>query len=206
LIGEGIGVSADDVRLYLALRESAHQRLFAHVAWLRPRLVGAIEEYAGSIRVDSSRLGEAMDGVDLSNPEALQQLMASGLLQPADTDEQRAALARLETLLALVEGWVDDVVDIAIANRMPSAMALRETMRRRRAAGGPAEKMFSTLVGMELRPRSLREAATLFAAVRSMGSLDDRDALWGHPDLLPGADDLKDPLGFIERSNEPDVG
>ena len=206
LIGEGIGVSADDVRLYLALRESAHQRLFAHVVWLRPRLVGAIEEYAGGIRVDSSRLSESMDGVDLSNPEALQQLMASGLLQPADTDEQRAALARLETLLALVEGWVDDVVDIAIANRMPSAVALRETMRRRRAAGGPAEKMFSTLVGMELRPRSLREAATLFAAVRSLGSLDDRDALWGHPDLLPGADDLTDPLGFIERSNEPDVG
>lgn len=205
LIGEGIGVSADDVRLYLALRESAHQRLFAHVAWLRPRLVGAIEEYAGGIRVDTSRLGDALEGIDLSNPDALQQVMASGLLQPADTDEQRAALARLETLLALVEGWVDDVVDIAIGGRMPSAVALRETMRRRRAAGGPAEKMFSTLVGIELRPRSLREAATLFAAVRSMGSMDQRDGLWGHPDLLPSAEDLTDPLGFIERSNEPDV-
>lgn len=205
LIGAGIGVSADDVRIYLALRESAHQRLFAHVAWLRPRLVGAIEEYAGGIRVDTSRLGDAMAGVDLSNPEALQQLMASGLLQPADTDEQRTALARLETLLALVEGWVDDVVEIAIGGRMPSAVALRETMRRRRAAGGPAEKMFATLVGMELRPRSLREAATLFAAVRSMGSMDDRDGLWGHPDLLPSAEDLTDPLGFIERSNQPDV-
>ncbi len=204
--GAGIGVAADDVRLYLALRESAHQRLFAHTAWLRPRLIGAIEEYAGGIRVDTSRLGDAMAGVDLSNPEALQQLMASGLLQPADTDEQRAALVRLETLLALVEGWVDDVVDTAIAGRMPSALALRETMRRRRAAGGPAEKMFATLVGMELRPRSLREAANLFAAVRSLKSIADRDGLWGHPDLLPDGEDLTDPLGFVERSNQPDVG
>ena len=204
--GAGIGVAADDVRLYLALRESAHQRLFAHTAWLRPRLMGAIEEYAGGIRVDTSRLGDAMSGVDLSNPEALQQLMASGLLQPADTDEQRAALVRLETLLALVEGWVDDVVDTAIAERMPSALALRETMRRRRAAGGPAEKMFATLVGMELRPRSLREAANLFAAVRSLKSIADRDGLWGHPDLLPDGEDLTDPLGFVERSNQPDVG
>ena len=204
--GAGIDVAADDVRLYLALRESAHQRLFAHTAWLRPRLMGAIEEYAGGIRVDTSRLGDARAEVDLSNPDALQQLMASGLLQPADTDEQRAALARLETLLALVEGWVDDVVDTAIAGRMPSALALRETMRRRRAAGGPAEKMFSTLVGMELRPRSLREAANLFAAVRSLKSIADRDGLWGHPDLLPDGEDLTDPLGFVERSNQPDVG
>jgi putative hydrolase len=205
--GEGLGLSVDDVRLYLALRESAHQRLFAHVAWLRPRVIGAVEEYARGIRVDQSRLAEAMGEVDMTNPEALQQLMSSGLLQPEDTDEQRAAVARLETLLALVEGWVDDVVDSAIADRLPSAVQLRETMRRRRAAGGPAEKTFATLVGMELRPRLAREAATLFAVVRAGRGAQERDALWAHPDLLPGPADLGDPLGFIETSaSELDFG
>ncbi len=197
---EGLGLSVDDVRLYLALRESAHQRLFAHVAWLRPRVIGAVEEYARGVRVDQARLAEAMGEVDVSNPEALQQLMSSGLLQPEDTDEQRAAIARLETLLALVEGWVDDVVDTAIADRLPSSVQLRETMRRRRAAGGPAERTFATLVGMELRPRLAREAATLFAVVRAGRGVEARDALWAHPDLLPGPDDLADPLGFIEDS------
>ncbi|MDO9485881.1 MAG: zinc-dependent metalloprotease, partial [Actinomycetota bacterium] len=75
---------------------------------------------------------------------------------------------------------------------------------RRRAAGGPAEKAFGSLVGLQLRPRALREAATLFAAVRSQGDAGARDALWGHPDLLPDAEDLKDPLGFIERSTAAD--
>jgi putative hydrolase len=198
--GEGLGLPVDDVRLYLALRESAHQRLFAHVPWLRPRIIGAVEEYARGVRVDQSRLQEAMGDIDMSNPQALQELMGSGLLQPEDTEEQRAAVARLETLLALVEGWVDDVVDQAIAERLPSAVQLRETMRRRRAAGGPAEKTFATLVGMELRPRLAREAATLFAVVRAGRGSDARDALWAHPDLLPGPDDLADPLGFIEDS------
>ena len=198
--GEGLGLPVDDVRLYLALRESAHQRLFAHVPWLRPRIIGAVEEYARGVHVDQSRLTEAMGEVDLSNPEALQQLMGSGLLQPEDTEEQRAAIARLETLLALVEGWVDDVVETAIADRLPSAVQLRETIRRRRAAGGPAEKTFATLVGMELRPRLAREAATLFAVVRAGRGFEARDALWAHPDLLPGPDDLADPLGFIEDS------
>ena len=198
--GEGLGLPVDDVRLYLALRESAHQRLFAHVAWLRPRVIGAVEEYAKGVRVDQDRLAEAMGEIDMQDPEALQQLMGSGLLQPEDTPEQAAALARLETLLALVEGWVDDVVDTAIAERLPSAVQLRETIRRRRAAGGPAEKTFSTLIGMELRPRLAREAATLFAVVRAGRGVEARDALWAHPDLLPGPDDLSDPLGFIETS------
>ena len=203
----GLGLSLDDARLYLALRESAHQRLFAHVAWLRPRMIGAVEEYARGMRVDQSRLAEAMGGVDVTNPEALQEVLSSGVLTPEDTEEQRAAIARLETLLALVEGWVDDVVDTAIADRLPSAVQLRETMRRRRAAGGPAEKTFATLVGMELRPRLAREAATLFAVVRAGRGAEARDALWAHPDLLPAPDDLADPLGFIESSaTELDFG
>jgi putative hydrolase len=200
--GDGLGLPVDDVRLYLALREAAHQRLFAHVPWLRPRVIGAIEAYARGMKVDSERLQDAMGGIDFGNPEALQQLMSAGLMKPEDTEEQRAALARLETLLALVEGWVDDVVDSAIAERMPSAVQLRETMRRRRAAGGPAERTFSTLVGMELRPRLLREAATLFAVVRAGRGVEERDALWAHPDLLPSPEDLEDPLGFIEEASQ----
>ncbi len=202
--GEGLEVAADDVRLYLALRECAHQRLFAHVPWLRARAIGALEAYVAGLHVDQDRLQDMLQDVDFSNPEAMQELMTSGLMAPEDTEEQRAALARLETLLALVEGWVDDVVTEASRDRLPAAVALRESMRRRRAAGGPAEKAFGSLVGLELRPRALREAASLFAAVRSQGDAAARDALWGHPDLLPDAEDLKDPLGFIERSAQAD--
>lgn len=200
--GEGIAIPVDDVRVYLALREAAHQRLFAHVPWLRPRIIGAIEEYARGIKVDAAQLQESMGTLDPSNPEALQELLAGGILQPEDTPEQRAALARLQTLLALVEGWVDDVVTEAIGGRLPGAEALRESIRRRRATGGPAEKTFSTLVGLELRPRAAREAANLFAAVRHHGGNEKRDALWGHPDLLPDAEGLADPLGFIERGEQ----
>ena len=33
--GEGLEIPEDQVRLYVALREAAHQRLFGHVPWLR---------------------------------------------------------------------------------------------------------------------------------------------------------------------------
>ena len=200
-LADGLEIARQDVLVFSALREAAHQRLFAHVPWLRARLLGAIEEYARGVRVDPARLESMLgSGIDPSNPEALQQMLASGVMTPEDSPEQQAAIARLECLLACVEGWVDDVVDQATADRLPSAVAMREAMRRRRATGGPAEKAFETLVGMNLRPRLMREASTVFAALRATGSIAERDGRWEHPDLLPTSDDLVEPLDFVERT------
>lgn len=198
---DGLGVDRRDITLFLALRESAHQRLFDHVPWLRPRLLGAVEEYARYMDINMNSLGAQFSGIDMTNPEALQEIMASGVLEPEDTAEQRSAIARLETLLALIEGWVDDSVTEAVGDRLATLPQLRETMGRRRATGGPAELTFSTLVGMQLRPRLFREAHTVFAAIRSRKGIEGRDALWAHPDLLPTAEDLEDPLGFVQSSS-----
>ncbi|POM24786.1 TIGR03624: putative hydrolase [Actinomadura rubteroloni] len=196
--GKGLEVPDDEVRLYLALREAAHQRLFAHVPWLRAHLLGAVEEYARGITVDLSGIEQAVQGLDLSNPEAIQEALGGELsLQPEETPQQKAALARLETALALVEGWVDTVVNRVAEGRLPDAVKLAEAVRRRRATGGPAERTFATLVGLELRPRRLREAATLWRALTEARGTDGRDAVWDHPDLLPGAADLEDPDAFV---------
>ena len=119
--GEDLGVPKDEVRLYLALREAAHQRLFAHVPWLRSHLFGAVEGYARGIKVDTAKLEDVVGQFDPQNPEQLQEALQQGMFQPEDTPEQKAALARLETALALVEGWVDAVVHAAAKPRLPSA-------------------------------------------------------------------------------------
>ena len=110
----------------------------------------------------------------------------------------------LEITLALVEGWVDEVVGQATAERMPAAAKLHEAVRRRRAAGGPAEQTFASLVGLELRPRRLRDASTLWGSLRTRQGTEGRDGVWMHPDLLPTAADLDDPLGFRESAVAPE--
>ncbi|MEV0849441.1 zinc-dependent metalloprotease [Streptomyces sp. NPDC049954] len=197
--GKDLGVPKDEVRLYLALREAAHQRLFAHVPWLRSHLFGAVEGYARGIKVDTSKLEDAVGQLDPSNPEQLQDALQQGMFQPEDTPQQKAALARLETALALVEGWVDAVVHTAAKPRLGAADALRETLRRRRASGGPAEQTFATLIGLELRPRRLRDASRLWASLTDARGVDGRDGLWAHPDMLPTAEDLDDPDGFVHH-------
>ncbi|WP_395692337.1 zinc-dependent metalloprotease [Nocardioides sp.] len=204
---EGLDVSEDDVLLYLALREAAHQRLFAHVPWLRDHLIGAVADYARGIEINAegmqARMEEQMRGIDPTNPESMQQLLEGGMFDLPQSPAQAAALQRLEVTLALVEGWVDEVVGQATAERMPTATKLQEAFRRRRASGGPAEQTFSTLVGLELRPRRLRDASTLWASLRTRQGTEARDGVWMHPDLLPTAADLDDPLGFREDATAP---
>ncbi|MBZ5734154.1 zinc-dependent metalloprotease [Nocardioides sp. TRM66260-LWL] len=204
---KGLDVPYDDVLLYLALREAAHQRLFAHVPWLREHLVGAVTDYGRGITINAEamqqRLEEQMRGIDPTDPAAIQRLMEGGLFDPPRTPAQDAALQRLEIVLALVEGWVDEVVGQATADRMPTAARLQEAIRRRRAAGGPAEATFSALVGLELRPRRLRDASTLWGSLRTRQGVEARDGVWTHPDLLPSAADLDDPLGFREGADAP---
>ncbi|GAY07081.1 zinc-dependent metalloprotease [Pseudonocardia sp. N23] len=200
----GLDRPANEVMIFLAAREAAHQRLFTHVPWLRERLLGAVEQYAQGISVDTSRIEELAASIDPSNPESIQEAMQGGMFEPQTTPEQKAALARLETLLALVEGWVDAVVAQAVGDRLPGAEALRETLRRRRASGGPAEQAFATIVGLELRPRRLRAAAELWKLLGEQRGTSGRDALWAHPDLVPTADDLDDPAAFVAGSDDSD--
>jgi putative hydrolase len=196
----GLERKSSEVLVFLATREAAHHRLFGHVPWLRQRLLGTVEQFAHGIRVDTDALSELARQVDPSDPQSMHQLLSSGLLEQQHSPEQKAALSRLETLLALVEGWVDVIVAEAVGERLPGAEALRETLRRRRASGGPAEHTFATLVGLELRPRKLRAAADVWRRLTEAQDVERRDALWNHPDLLPSTEDLDDAAAFVDRA------
>lgn len=200
-----LDVSADDVLLYLALREAAHQRLFANAKWLREHLIGAVTAYGEGIEINTAGIEEKLRAIDPTNPAAMQSAMEGGLFDLDKSPAQQAALERLEITLALVEGWVDEVVSQATETRMPNAAKLQETVRRRRAAGGPAEETFAALVGLELRPRRLRDASTLWGSLRTHQGTEGRDGVWMHPDLLPTAADLDDPLGFREDAATPET-
>lgn len=198
----GLEQPRSEILTFLGAREAAHHRLFSHVPWLSSQVLGAVEAYAKGMQIDMSGIEELardFNPATLSDPAAIENLLGQGVFEPKATPAQQQALERLETLLALIDGWVQVVVTAALGDRLPGTAALSETLRRRRATGGPAEQTFATLVGLELRPRKLREAAALWERLTQAAGVDARDGVWQHPDLLPDADDLDDPAGFIDR-------
>lgn len=200
--GQGLDIPAEETDIFLSVREIAHARLFRHARWLRLGIMSAIRDFASGITIDTDRIMELAESFDPTDTEAMKDLVASGKLLPDHTEAQKRALERLETLLALIEGWVDCVTARA-TTRLPKADALGEAIRRRRASGGPAERALSTLVGLELRPRRLRDASALWSAVTDALGHNARDALWEHPDRLPTSADLDSPQSYVARLQNP---
>ncbi|MDR3069470.1 MAG: zinc-dependent metalloprotease [Propionibacteriaceae bacterium] len=205
--GADLDLPFGDVLLFLALRECARGRLFRAVGWLAPQLLAMIEHYAREISIDPDALGKAVEQQlrDSTRVEDLQSVglsLANSLFKPTISPAQREILDRLETLVALVEGWVDAVVTQVTRDRMPSAASLAEMITRRRASVGSSADSLHSLLGLELRPRRLREARTLWTAIRSYRSAAERDASWSHPDFIPTAQDLIDPLEYAQHGHQ----
>ena len=195
---EGLEVEPDQAYIYLSIREMAHTRLFKHSRWLRDGIVGQITNYASDIKIDNERINEIAEDFSVTNPDELKRALETGAFIAARSDDQQAALDRIETMLALIEGWVDVVTEDA-TRLLPKSIAIAEAVRRRRATGGPAEQTFGTIVGLELRPRRLREAAEMWRKIGAAVGIEKRDALWEHPDLLPTSDDISDPSRLIAK-------
>lgn len=126
----------------------------------------------------------------------------NGIFTPEETPEQRLALSKLETALALVDGWADDVTTLAAGERLPAILQLREMYRRQRATNAPAQQLFKSLLGLEVSPKLAREASAFWQKVRESKDLAARDAIWSG--ILPSADELLDPVAFLSSTQVPD--
>lgn len=207
-----LSLPGQEILVYLAAREAARQRLFKHVPWLVERLVSSVEEYSAGLELDTSHLEEIARSLNLEagDPQQIQEKLnelQGQDLSPRVTSRNAGATSRLETLLALVEGWVDVVVAEALGERIPSASRLAEAWARRRATGGSAEQAFANVVGIELGAPKVREAAELWRRAGNAVGQSRRDSVWDHPDFLPTAEHLDNPAAFIDTllDDNPDT-
>lgn len=196
-------IPESEVLSFLALQEMAHARLYASVPWLMPRFEALIGKYARGISIDLDAMEEQLRDATSMDPESISGAVNLTKVGIPDTPEQREALSSLESLLAMVEGWVDCVVWRAGMAHLPHIEQLREMLRRERAMGGPAERTFESLLGLQLRPKRMREAAGLWEMITAAEGPEGRDAKWSHPDLLPSLPDDKPAVGASPSSDAP---
>ena len=204
-----LDIPMDEIRIFHALREAAIARLFAHNPWLVSYIRTAITDYGKGINIDMEAIQEQAqqalesgNGFDPSNPESFSIALNDGIFTPQETPAQRAALTKLETALALIDGWSEEVVALAAGDRLPNIAALQETLRRGRATSAPAQQLFSSLFGLQVSPRLAREASAFWKQVREIKDVEARDRIWSG--ILPTADDLLTPESFLKSLEVPD--
>ena len=205
-------IAKSEVFIFHALREGAVARLFAHNPWLVSYIQSAVVEYGKGIHIDIDAIQrqaqEAFEGMQANMPEgagegeAISFALDNGIFTPEESPAQKSALLKLETVLALIDGWTDEVVSLAAGDRIPSIEQLRESHRRRRASSSPAQQLFSSMLGLQVSPKLTREASTFWKKIREVKSVGERDQIWSG--LLPTADDLLDPEKFLTSTSIPD--
>jgi putative hydrolase len=207
--GADTEIAKSEIYLFHALREGAIARLFEHNPWIVSYIRSAIVDYGAGIRIDLDAIQrqaeEAMQGMSSDmNPgeQSFTIALDSGIFTPEETPAQRAALEKLETVLALVDGWADDVATLAAGDRIPSITALRELHRRKRATSAPAQQLFKTMLGLEVSPKLAREASAFWGRVREVKDASARDQLWSG--ILPSATELLAPDLFLASTEIPD--
>lgn len=205
-------IPKSEVFIFHALREGAVARLFANNPWLVSYIQSAVVEYGKGIHIDieaiqrqaQSAFENMQENVSegAMDAEAMSFALDSGIFTPEESPAQKIALAKLETVFALIDGWTDEVTALAAGDRLPAIEQLRETLRRRRAAAAPAQQLFSSMLGLEVSPKLTREASAFWKKIREVKSIAERDQIWSG--FLPTAEDLLNPEKFLASTSIPD--
>jgi putative hydrolase len=196
------GFDETELRYWLALREAMHRRMFAGVRWLRPRLSELVERFAAGADFDPGAMMEAIGGMGLdpSDPAAIQEALddpQAFRIEP--TPAQREVLGQLQGLVAFTEGYGATVLRRAAGERLGSLGRIEEAMLRRRAEQGPGERFLENLVGLDLKPRDLRQGQEFCDAVIAARGQEGLDRAWQRPENLPTAAELAEPSRWLVR-------
>lgn len=203
---DGLDIPAEEVLQFLAVRESAHARLFASVPWLTTALLQSVQRYAAQIDINIGAIEDAARSISPEDLSSMNEIVIEGAFNPEPTEDQRRALRHIETLLALVEGWIEVVTARAVAPYLPQADKLREMLRRRRVSGSTGEQVLAQLVGLNMRPRQARNASQIFQLVEAADGPAARDGLWSHPDLVPSDEELEQPDNYLDVRKSRQTG
>jgi putative hydrolase len=190
----------DDVALWVELSEITHHAVFAR-PHVRARLDELLGAYVGGFRPDPSALEGKLDAVDLGNPAALQDVLGDpeALLGAMQTPEQQETLARLEALVAAIEGYVDHVVDTVGRRLISSFGPLTEALRRQRVERGDGDKFVERLFGLELGQAQYERGAAFVSGVVERAGEDGLARLWHSPRELPTPAEVDAPGLWLAR-------
>lgn len=198
----------DDIRLWVCLSDVAHHQVLS-IPHVRDRLVGIIAEYTRSFSEDpeviehqARELGleDALEegGADM---DALRSLASDPdrLLGAMESDRQRELVPRAGALVAVVEGWVDHVLDRIGANLLSDYGRVTEALRRRRVQAGPQTRFVERLFGLELSQATFDRGAAFVDGVVDRSDESALAVLWADPAHLPTPAELEAPGLWMAR-------
>jgi putative hydrolase len=199
-------LDADDVRMWICLRETAHHGVLRR-PHVRARVEGLIRSYVDAFTPASQALEDRMADIDLSDMAGLQAAFGdpATLLEEMQNDAQREIQVPLRALLAAVVGYVDHVMDTVGRRLISSYGPLTEALRRHRLEEDHGARVLGQLFGVALDAGSYEQGHTFVTGVLERAGEDGLARLWHSERELPTPAELAAPglwLARIEMDGE----
>lgn len=200
----------DDLRLWICLHEVIHHAVLG-VDHVRARLVSLLDDYASSFESNPDALGARFGELDMSGDmqEAAQQLQhvlgdPEVILGAVQSDHQRAILPELTALVAVIGGYVDEIMDRIGAPLIGSYQMLTEAVRRRRVEADQSDRFVEKLLGLELTQDQYDRGSAFIAGVVERAGDEAVSRLWSLERNLPTPAEVDAPGLWLARIDLPD--
>jgi putative hydrolase len=193
-------LSADEVRMWVCLRETANQAVLGR-PHVRARLEELIGSYVDAFSPASQSLEDRLADIDMSDMAGLQAAFGdpATLLEEMQNDEQRRIQVPLRTLLATVVGYVDHVMDSVGRRLISSYGPLTEALRRHRLEENAGARVLGQLFGVTLDAASYDQGRAFVNGVLERAGDDGLSRLWRSERELPTPAELGAPGLWLAR-------
>ncbi len=196
-------LDSDDLRLWVCLHELTHHAVLG-VPHVRARLDGLLMDFVSSFQTDpgslENRLGD-LEPTSLENMQGLQQLFGDPevMLGAIQSDRQRELLPRLEALVAVIEGYVDHVMDHIGGHLISSYDRVTEAVRRRRVEAASSDRFVERLLGLELTQDRYDRGTRFIDGVVERAGEESLERLWQNEAELPTPAEVDAPGLWLAR-------
>ena len=193
------GFVPDEFALWVAVHEVTHRFQFEGVPWLRARFLDLVHTYLNSMELDAKglaqRLGTAARKM-ISKQTPVEERNPIYLLA---SDEQRALLDQIQSLMAVVEGHGNYVMDAVGEAVIPSFRRMRHVFQHRRRQTSWFQKVLNQAIGLEMKMRQYEVGQNFCETVAQIGGRDALASLWIDPDRFPSMNELREPERWLRR-------
>lgn len=196
---QAFGAEEQEFMTWVALHEVTHAVQFAGVPWLHPHVAGLVRELLRSaeVRLETPRKLR-IPSVDEVR-QTLNHLRRGDLISIVTTTPERETLDRVQSVMAVIEGHAEHVMDAVAPDLLPSLPKLREALDRRRRSQSGLSRLVARLLGLELKLRQYEQGKYFCdTLVRERGTASLAQ-LWSGPEALPTMAELRDPKAWLAR-------
>jgi coenzyme F420 biosynthesis associated uncharacterized protein len=199
MVERELGVNPHDFRRWVCLHEETHRTQFTSVPWLRGYVQEQMSEFLLASDLDPAtilgRLRSAADAV----AGAVRDGGGDSVLEAIQSPRQREILDRLTSVMTLVEGHGDYVMDAVGPQVVPSVEQIRQRFNERRGTGGRIERTLRRILGIDLKMKQYAQGSRFVKAVVEEAGMATFNKVWTSPQTLPTKDEFEHPELWLDR-------